>query len=61
MQNWLVEWNEKMNLTAIKDPKEIAVKHFVDSLTIFSRISLQKRKQRLLMWEVVSGNPMKLV
>ena len=38
----LVEWNEKMNLTAIKDPKEIAVKHFVDSLTIFSCIQPKK-------------------
>ena len=29
----LVEWNQKMNLTAITDPKGIAVKHFADSLT----------------------------
>ena len=30
----LIEWNEKMNLTAIIEPKEIILKHFVDSLTI---------------------------
>ena len=28
----LREWNEKMNLTAIKEPRDIAVKHFYDSL-----------------------------
>lgn len=30
----LVEWNQKMNLTAITDPVGIAVKHFADSLTV---------------------------
>ncbi|NLK87832.1 MAG: 16S rRNA (guanine(527)-N(7))-methyltransferase RsmG [Clostridiaceae bacterium] len=30
----LLDWNEKMNLTAIKDDKEILSKHFVDSLSI---------------------------
>lgn len=30
----LIEWNKKMNLTAITEPKEIIIKHFVDSLTI---------------------------
>lgn len=29
----LVEWNEKMNLTAITDPQEVAVKHMIDSLS----------------------------
>ena len=29
----LIEWNKAINLTAIIDPKEIIIKHFVDSLT----------------------------
>ncbi|MCI9226258.1 MAG: 16S rRNA (guanine(527)-N(7))-methyltransferase RsmG [Acutalibacter sp.] len=29
----LVEWNEKLNLTAITEPEEILEKHFLDSLT----------------------------
>lgn len=29
----LLEWNEKINLTAITDSKGIAIKHFYDSLT----------------------------
>lgn len=29
----LVEWNQKMNLTAITEPDDIVLKHFADSLT----------------------------
>ena len=29
----LVEWNEKMNLTAITDFDEVVIKHFIDSVT----------------------------
>ena len=32
----LLEWNEKMNLTAITEPEDIILKHFIDSLTIIS-------------------------
>lgn len=36
----LVDWNEKINLTAITEPDEIVIKHFVDSLTVFSAIEI---------------------
>jgi len=29
----LLEWNQKMNLTAIEDEKEIIIKHFLDSIS----------------------------
>jgi 16S rRNA (guanine527-N7)-methyltransferase len=31
----LLEWNRRFNLTAIKNPEDIVIKHFVDSLTPF--------------------------
>lgn len=37
--NLLLEWNEKINLTAITNPEEIILKHFVDSLTIAKYIN----------------------
>jgi 16S rRNA (guanine527-N7)-methyltransferase len=34
----LVRWNQKINLTAITDPIEVAVKHFLDSLSVARHI-----------------------
>ena len=34
----LIKWNERMNLTAITDPDEIILKHFIDSITILKEI-----------------------
>ena len=34
----LIEWNEKINLTAITEPKEVIIKHFIDSLSISGEI-----------------------
>ncbi len=36
----LKTWGTKLNLTAIKDPREIAILHFLDSLTVFKVIPL---------------------
>ena len=37
--NFLIEWNKVMNLTAIIEPEDIIVKHFIDSLTIYKYIN----------------------
>ncbi len=34
----LIEWNQKINLTAIIEPEEIILKHFIDSITILKYI-----------------------
>ena len=31
----LIAWNEKMNLTAITEPREVALKHMIDSLSAY--------------------------
>ncbi len=35
----LLEWNQKINLTAIKDPEEIIIKHFLDSISVLPYIT----------------------
>ncbi|OON98021.1 MAG: 16S rRNA methyltransferase G [Epulopiscium sp. Nele67-Bin005] len=37
----LLEWNEKVNLTAITDETEVITKHFLDCMTICKAISMQ--------------------
>ena len=41
--NLLLEWNEKINLTAITKPDEIVLKHFVDCITIQKYIEDNKK------------------
>lgn len=38
--NMLVEWNEKINLTAITDAEGVAVKHFADSLAFLNYVDV---------------------
>lgn len=43
--NLLLEWNEKMNLTAITEPNEVILKHFIDSLTI---VNIVEKGQKII-------------
>lgn len=38
----LLEWNKKINLTAITEEKEIIIKHFVDSISIVKAMNQEK-------------------
>ena len=40
----LKEWNEKINLTAIEEDREVIIKHFIDSLSILPYIKNEKLK-----------------
>lgn len=40
--NLLLEWNEKINLTALTEQNDIILKHFVDSLTVLKYIKDNK-------------------
>ncbi len=41
--NLLLEWNEKVNLTAITEYKDVILKHFIDSLTVEKYINGNKK------------------
>lgn len=38
--DYLVEWNQKINLTAITDLEEICIKHFLDSLLLLKAVEV---------------------
>ncbi len=38
----LTLWNEKINLTAITEPQEVALKHFYDSITFLLNVDVEK-------------------
>lgn len=59
--NLLLEWNEKINLTAITDPNEIIIKHFIDSLTICKNIEKGKSLIDIGTGAGFPGIPLKIV
>ena len=45
--NLLIEWNKNINLTAITEPKEVAIKHFIDSLCFLKYVDIKKGQSLL--------------
>jgi 16S rRNA (guanine527-N7)-methyltransferase len=43
----LIEWNQKINLTAIEEPTEVAYKHFVDSACLMRVVPDLKGKSMI--------------
>ena len=42
-KNMIIEWNEKINLTAITEDTDFIIKHFVDSITVSKYIDKDKK------------------
>ncbi len=40
--NLLIEWNQKINLTAITEPEDVVIKHFLDCLLFFKDVKVPK-------------------
>lgn len=59
--NLLLEWNNKINLTAITLEKEIILKHYVDSLTINKYIKDQKTVMDIGSGAGFPGIPLKIL
>ncbi len=57
----LIEWNKKINLTAINDEKEIIIKHFIDSLTISKYIENAERMVDVGTGAGFPGIPIKII
>ncbi|MBL8044886.1 MAG: 16S rRNA (guanine(527)-N(7))-methyltransferase RsmG [Anaerolineales bacterium] len=48
-------WNEKVNLTAITQPNDIQIKHFLDSLTLLRAMPLLANTQPVRVMDVGTG------
>jgi 16S rRNA (guanine527-N7)-methyltransferase len=51
----LLEWNARINLTAITDPREIVVRHFLDSLSVTLGVPATLRGEVARVLDVGSG------
>src|SRR3990172_9014253 len=51
----LAEWNEKFNLTAIKNPVDVEVKHFLDSLSCLLAFRIQHASRAFRIVDVGTG------
>lgn len=55
LRELLLDWNTRVNLTAITDPAEVVTRHFLDSLTCALALPAEERCQSLRLLDVGSG------
>jgi 16S rRNA (guanine527-N7)-methyltransferase len=51
----LLDWNARVNLTAITEPAEVVTRHFLDSLTCALALAPEERSRSLALLDVGSG------
>ncbi len=59
--NLLLEWNKNINLTAITEPKDIIIKHFIDSITINKYVKKDKNIVDIGTGAGFPGIPLKII
>ena len=59
--NLLIEWNKKINLTAITEPEDIILKHFIDSLTISKYVNGKEKIADIGTGAGFPGIPIKII
>ncbi len=55
LRDLLIEWNARVNLTAITAPEEIVTRHFLDSLTCALAVPMEGRAASMRVLDVGSG------
>ncbi len=55
LRDLLLDWNTRVNLTAITDPVEVVTRHFLDALTCALALSAEQRTRPLRLLDVGSG------
>jgi len=55
LRDLLLDWNTRVNLTAITDPDEVVTRHFLDALTCTLALSADARARQLRLLDVGSG------
>ncbi|NLM20882.1 MAG: 16S rRNA (guanine(527)-N(7))-methyltransferase RsmG [Peptococcaceae bacterium] len=51
----LLDWNKKINLTAITDPAQIMIKHFLDSMVFVKKLDYFYPQKKLLLADIGTG------